>query len=47
MAGVVRMLVVVAVLAGAVFAGLIFLAQSDPPQVQPVQKVMENDAFPK
>ncbi|WP_420559811.1 hypothetical protein [Tepidicaulis sp.] len=47
MAGVVRMLVVIAIAAGALFAGVVFLAQSDPPQVQPVQKVIENDAFPK
>lgn len=42
-----RILVVLFVLAAAGFAGVIYLAQAVEPPVQPVEKVLPNDRFPR
>jgi hypothetical protein len=43
----VRGLVVLVVLAGAGFAGVVYLAQSTAPSSSPVEKTISNDNFPR
>jgi len=43
----VRGLVVLVILAGAVFAGIVYLAQSTSPPSSPVEKTISNDTFPR
>ncbi len=43
----VRGLVVLAILAGAGFAGIVYLAQSTAPQSSPVERTLSNDSFPR
>jgi hypothetical protein len=43
----VRGLLVLVVLAGAGFAGIVYLAQSTEPSSAPVEKSISNDTFPR
>ncbi len=43
----IRGMVVLVVLAGAGFAGIVYLAQSDAPAPSPVEKTISNDTFPR
>lgn len=43
----IRLLILLAVLAGAIIGGLIYLGQSVEPSVQPVEKVLPDGQFPR
>lgn len=43
----IRGLVVLLIMAGAGFAGIVYLAQSDAPSPSPVEKTISNDIFPR
>lgn len=43
----VRGLVVLAILGGAGFVGIVYLAQAVEPQSAPVEKTISNDRFPR
>jgi hypothetical protein len=47
MKGFIRGLVVLAVLGGAGFIGIVYLAQSTAPTSAPVEKSISNDTFPR
>ncbi|MCE7999317.1 MAG: hypothetical protein HEP70_10695 [Rhodobiaceae bacterium] len=43
----VRVVVMLVILAGAGFAGMVYLAQSPVPAPSPVEKTISNDNFPR